>query len=175
VPTDAGARITLRDLGAGTERLAELPVGTMVSVEGPYGLFTPAARTAPKLAIAAAGIGITPARALLEQSALRPGEATVLLRASDDDDSVLWSEMETQAKKKGAALYTMTGPRSPVAPLWMPAQDAARGVTLLSIFPDLLDSDLYLCGPSAWLELVEADARELGLPPHQLHSERFDW
>jgi predicted ferric reductase len=175
VPTDDTARITVRDLGAGTQRLAALPVGTLVSVEGPYGLFTPAARTSPKLAIIAAGIGITPARALLEQSALQPGEATVLLRASDDDDAVLWNEMETLATSKGASLYTMTGPRSPSAPRWMPEQDAARGVTLRSVFPDLLQSDLYLCGPAAWLELVEADAVALGLPLHQIHSERFDW
>jgi predicted ferric reductase len=175
VPTDATARITVRDLGSGTGRLTSLPVGTAVSVEGPYGLFTPAARTSPKLAIVAAGIGITPARALLEQSSLRPGEATVLLRASDDDDAFLWSEMDALAKQKGAALYTMTGHRSPSAPRWMPAPDAARGVTLRSVFPDLLESDLYLCGPAAWLELVEADAVALGMPQHQIHSERFDW
>ncbi|MES2170089.1 MAG: ferredoxin reductase family protein [Actinomycetota bacterium] len=175
VPTDDAARITLRDLGDGTQRLTTLPVGTIVSVEGPYGLFTPAARTSPRLAIVAAGIGITPARALLEQSTLRPGEATVLLRSSDDDDSVLWNEMDALAKKKGAKLYTMTGPRSPTAPRWMPASDAARGVTLQSVFPELLASDLYLCGPAAWLELVEADAVALGLPPHQIHAERFDW
>ncbi|MCU1414737.1 MAG: oxidoreductase [Microbacteriaceae bacterium] len=175
VPTDDSARITLRDLGAGTGRLSALPTGTVVSVEGPYGLFTPAARTSAKLAIIAAGIGITPARALLEQSVLRPGEATVLLRASDADDSVLWSEVDALANAKGATLYTMTGPRSPSAPLWMPAPDAERGVTLRSVFPDLLESDLYLCGPAAWLELVEADARDLGMPQHQIHSERFDW
>jgi len=57
----------------------------------------------------------------------------------------------------------------------MPANDSTRGVTLRSIFPDLLDSDLYICGPKAWLALVEADARAAGLPAHQLHIERFDW
>jgi predicted ferric reductase len=155
VPTDTTTRITLRDLGAGTERLTSLPAGTFVSIEGPYGLFTPQARTAPKLAIIAAGIGITPARALLEQSTLRAGEATVLLRASDHDDAFLWDEMSQLAAAKGATLYTMTGPRSMNAPRWMPEHDAARGVTMRSIFPGLLDSDLYVCGPGAWLELVE--------------------
>ncbi len=175
VPTERSARITLRDLGAGSARISGIPTGTMVSIEGPYGLFTPEARTAPKLAIVAAGIGITPARALLEQSELAPGEATVLLRASDPHDAFLWSEMSELATAKGARLYTMTGPRSARVPGWMSADDAARGVSLLSVFPDLLDSDLYLCGPTAWLELVEADARAAGLPGQQLHSERFDW
>jgi predicted ferric reductase len=175
VPSHSAARITLRDLGAGTQRISSIPAGTRVSVEGPYGLFTPEARTAPKLAIIAAGIGITPARALLEQSTLRPGEATILLRASDADDAFLWNEMAELAEAKGARLYTMTGQRSVTQPQWMPTHDAIRGVSLASIFPDILQSDLYVCGPAAWLELIEADARAIGLPQHQLHSERFDW
>lgn len=175
VPTDTAARITVRDLGDGSRSISTIPVGTAVSLEGPYGLFTPTARTAPKLAIVAAGIGITPARALLEQSDLAPGEATLLLRASSTDDAFLWAEMAELAERKGARLYTMTGPRSAVAPTWMTATDARRGVSLRSVFPDLLESDLYVCGPTAWLDAVEADARAAGLPAHQLHSERFDW
>jgi predicted ferric reductase len=49
VPTTTDARITVRDLGAGTNRLSALPRGTRVSLEGPYGVFTDAARTAPRL------------------------------------------------------------------------------------------------------------------------------
>ena len=60
--------ITVRDLGAGSRRISTVPVGTRVSIEGPYGLFTDAARTAPKMAIVAAGVGVTPVRALLEHA-----------------------------------------------------------------------------------------------------------
>lgn len=175
MPTDRHARITVRELGNGSGRISAVPRGTRVSFEGPYGLFTDAARTAPKLAIVAAGIGVTPVRALLEQSSLAPGEATILLRAADTGETYLWDEIEALAAAKGARLYTMIGKRSTRAPRWMPARDAQRGVTLTSAFPDLLDSDLYICGPTAWLDLVEADARAAGIPSHQLHSERFDW
>jgi predicted ferric reductase len=174
VPTDGTARITLRDLGDGSRRILSIPSGTFVSIEGPYGLFTPRARTAPKLAIVAAGIGITPARALLEESRLSPGEATVLLRTSADD-RYLWDETAAIAKAKGAKFYTMRGPRATSGARWMPQRDASRGVSLRSVFPDLLDSDLYVCGPPAWLELIEAESIAAGLPAHQLHSERFDW
>ena len=175
VPTDTTARITVRDLGAGSRRISTVPVGTRVSIEGPYGLFTDAARTAPKMAIVAAGVGVTPVRALLEHATFAPGEATVLLRASSDDETYLWDEVRAIAAAKGARLYTMVGRRSSVGPGWMPEEDARRGVTLRSIFPELGDSDLYLCGPTTWLDLVEADARALGLPEHQIHAERFDW
>jgi predicted ferric reductase len=175
MPTDTMARITVRDLGSGSARISAVPVGTRVSIEGPYGLFSDVARSAPKLAIIAAGIGVTPVRALLEDSEFAPGEATILLRASDENDMFLWDEVRAIAQARGATIYTMVGKRASVGPRWMPEADARRGVTLASVFPDLAHSDLYVCGPSAWLDLVEADARATGIPSHQLHSERFDW
>jgi predicted ferric reductase len=175
VPTDNHARITIRTLGKGTGRLASLPVGTRVSIQGPYGLFTDAARTAPKLAIVAAGIGVTPVRALLEQSRIAPGEATILLRASTENETYLWNEMATMAQSRRAAFYTMIGKRPKGISTWMSEGDYNRGVTLRSSFPDLLQSDLYVCGPTVWTDLVVRDAKALGLPSHQIHTERFDW
>lgn len=175
VPTEKTARITVRDLGTGSSAISSVRPGTRVSFEGPYGMFTDAGRTAPKLAIVVAGIGITPVRAFLEDAKVRPGETTILLRASTKDETYLWNEISELAQKKGARLYTMVGKRAQSGPGWMPQADASRGVTLKSIFPDLKDSDLYICGPTAWLDLVESDARSAGIPEHQLHTERFDW
>jgi len=175
VPTNHHARITIRTLGRGTGRLASLPVGTRVSIQGPYGLFTDAARTAPKLAIVAAGIGVTPVRALLEQSRLAPGEATILLRASTEGETYLWDEMGTMAASRQAKFYTMLGKRPKGVSTWLSEDDYNRGVSLRSSFPDLLKSDLYVCGPTAWTDLVVRDAKALGLPSHQIHTERFDW
>ena len=174
-PTDTALRITVRDLGEGSARISTVRVGARVWFEGPYGLFTPAARTAPKLAVLAAGIGITPARALLEQSRLVPGEATVLLRGSSENETYLWDEMSAIAERTGSTLYRMVGARSSRTPTWRTEAEDRRGVTLRSAFPDLLDSDLYVCGPTAWLDSVEAEAIAAGLPRHQLHTERFDW
>ena len=175
VPTGTTARITVRELGTGSSAISAVRPGTRVSFEGPYGMFTDAGRTAPKLAIVVAGIGITPVRAFLEDSKVRPGETTILLRASTQDETYLWNEISELARKKGARLYTMVGKRAQFGPGWMPQADASRGVTLRSIFPDLENSDLYICGPTAWLDLVENDARLAGIPEHQLHTERFDW
>ncbi len=172
VPTDRRARITVRALGRGTRRLTSVKPGTRVSFAGPYGIFTDAARTSPKLAIVAAGIGITPARALLEGSQLARGEATVLVRSSTDDETFLWTEMRKLAEARGAELFAMVGPRARNS--WMSQYDAGRGVTLRSVFPDLDRSDLYVCGPQRWAEAVVADARAAGLPEHQIHLESFE-
>lgn len=175
VPTADSARITVRALGTGTQQLARLRPGTVVSIEGPYGTFTDVARTAPHLAIVAAGIGITPARALLEHSRLQPREATVLLRGSDENQKYLWDETIALAQASGSNVYSMIGGRPPGVDTWMASDDYRRGVTLDSTFPDLATSDLYVCGPRAWSELVVRDAKEAGLPDGQIHMERFDW
>lgn len=175
MPTDFTARITVRDLGAGSAALAHLRPGTRVGFEGPYGLFTDAARTTRRLALVAAGIGITPIRTLLEDARFAPGEATVLLRATTADDTALWEEVRAIADAKGAAFYTSVGRRAHGDAAWLSTDDAARGVTLQSVFPALAESDLYLCGPSAWLDAVEREARRSGVQAHRIHAERFDW
>lgn len=174
-PNSDIARITLRRVGDGTRAISEVKPGTRISIEGPYGIFTDLARTSPYLAIIAAGIGVTPVRSMLQQANLRRGETTVLLRASDTAENALWDETVALAASKGAPVYRMVGPRSALGAGWMTEEDARRGVTLRSVFPKLATSDLYICGPSEWLDLVEADARANGLASHQIHSERFEW
>ena len=148
MPTADTARITVRVLGAGTRRMLAVRPGTRVSFEGPYGLFTDLARTAPKLAILASGIGVTSVRALLEHSQPAPGEATILLRYSAGAPMYLWDEMQELATRYGARLYAMVGGRPAHGASWMSAEDLARGATMQSIFPDLRSSDLYICGPT---------------------------
>lgn len=174
-PTDTSARITVRALGEGTTRLGTIPRGTRVSIEGPYGVFTDAGRTSPKLAIIAAGIGVTPVRALLEDSRVAPGETTILLRGSHEGENFLWDEMERLAGQRGAHFYTSVGPRARRAHGWLAARDVDRNVSLRSVFPDLKNSDLYVCGPQAWTDAVVNDAKASGMPAHQIHTERFDW
>jgi predicted ferric reductase len=175
VPTESMARITIRTLGPGTRRLARLRAGTFVSVAGPYGVFTERSRSAPYLAIVAAGIGITGARSLLEDSSLRPGEASVVLRASDERQRYLWAEVIDLVRDRGGTLLTMTGHRPKGRPTWMSAEALASGVDLARLFPHLKQSDLFVCGSPAWADLVIADARRLGVPRDRIHVERFEW
>jgi len=175
VPTSTELRITVRVLGKGTSQVARLRRGTRVWLEGPYGLFTDAGRTAPKLAVVAAGIGITPIRALLEHSRLAPGEATILLRGTSEAETYLLEELTEFAAERQATLYTSLGARGRGSRSWLSERDGQRDVSLRSIFPDLLRSDLYVCGPGVWAEQVVAEARAAGVPSHQIHFERFDW
>jgi predicted ferric reductase len=173
VPTATDLRITVRALGRGTERLLRLRPGVRVVLQGPYGLFTDRARTAPFLAVVAAGIGVTPVRSLLEASPLRPGEATVLLRASDSRQAFLWQEVAQVVHDGGGTVHAMTGRRPHGRSTWMSAAAVQAGLTLQQVFPRLADSDLYVCGPQAWTDLVVRDARHAGVRPERIHVERF--
>ncbi|WP_245570882.1 ferredoxin reductase family protein [Glaciibacter superstes] len=175
VPTRSSARITVRQLGKGSAQLAMLQPGTAVSVEGPYGIFTDRARTSSRIAIIAAGIGITPVRTLLEHSQPAPGEAIVLLRGTDESQRYLWHEVQALAARSSTIVYSMVGQRPAGLDTWMSAEALARGVTLRNVFPEILNSDLYVCGPQRWADLVIRDAKAEGLRDEQIHVERFDW
>jgi predicted ferric reductase len=175
VPSETSLRITVRALGSGSAGLADLPVGTRVSIEGPYGIFTQDARTLPRAVMVAAGIGVTPIRALIEQADLTPGEAVVIVRAASDQPPYLWHELRELCASKGVAVFLVEGSRSRVVDSWQSADAVDRGFTLASYAPEVAKSDLYVCGPAHWTDLVIRDARSQGLKPGQIHVERFDW
>lgn len=170
-PTASTLRITVRDLGAGSAALQHVGVGTRVSIQGPYGRFTDAARTTARgLVLVGAGIGIAPLRALLEGTATIPGATTVILRASTIDELYLIDEIEALCRTRGATLLLAVGRRGTG---WLPA--GWEGHTVATLAPQVATSDVYVCGPEAWGEAVRADARACGVPARQLHDERFSW
>lgn len=85
-PSPDRLRVTVATTGDGGGRVPHLRVGARVIIEGPYGNVTADDRRHPRLLMIAAGIGITPFRALLEGLALQPGEATLIYRAHDTEE-----------------------------------------------------------------------------------------
>ena len=173
-PRGGDLRITVRALGDGSAELAGIRPGTRVAIEGPYGIFSEASRSRPRLTFVAAGIGVTPVRSLLESASFRPGEATVVLRTPGPAEGWLLDEVRELCRARGATLITVPGPRGGDG-AWLTDAAARQGLSLNTLVPDVADSDLYVCGPRAWADGVIAEARSAGLAPEQLHHERFDW
>ncbi len=174
-PTDTSLRITVRELGAGTSRLARLRPGTRVSFGGPYGVFTDASRTSARVAIFASGIGVTPGRALLDSLTVDPRDITMVVRASRIEQLFLWPELVQAATERGMRLFASIGPRAGGRHGWLSATDRARGATLETIDPGLADSDVYICGPGEWADLLEKDLLRTGVPAARIHREQFSW
>lgn len=175
-------QITAKDLGDGSSRLARLRPGTRVLVEGPYGRLTGEDRKWERVAFLACGIGVTPLKALLEDLDITPGRATFVYRVRTADDLVLRTELEELAWARGVDLQYLVGPRSGGAASWLPRTGATpRGavvddvLALHQLVPHLARTDVFVCGPDAWMEAVADTAARAGLPPEQLHLERFTW
>ena len=164
-PDGRTLRITVKALGDHTRGLADVPLGTRVLAEGPFGVFTEASRRRSKIALVAGGIGITPVRALLEEAS---GDVTVVYRALTDDDLVLRSEIEDLAARRGAAVHFVVGDHA-----------APGGERLLSpehlteLVPDLADRDVYVCGPPGMTNAALRNVRAAGVRRRHIHVERF--
>lgn len=168
-PNGRSLRITVKALGDGTRRLQRIPVGTRVLVEGPYGVLTGARRTRRKVALLAGGIGIAPLRALLEVLPAAPGDLALVYRARDPKHLVLREELDALAQLRGATVQYVVGRRGSAE---LPG-DPLGPYHLLRLVPDILDRDVYLCGPTAMMERLEGTLAELGIPPGRVHAERF--
>jgi predicted ferric reductase len=164
-PTDTTLRLTVKALGDGSRDLQALPVGTWVIAEGPYGAITPARRTRRDVLLVAGGVGITPMRALFESLPVAPGGDLLLVyRARSEEELVFREELDAIARGRGARIaYVLGRDRA-----------AMSREALLHNVPDLLERDVYMCGPPGLMAAVREALLDAGLPVGQLHEERFD-
>ncbi len=158
-------RITVKALGDHSARLAEIPVGTRVLAEGPFGVFTDATRRREKTLLLAGGIGITPVRALMQETR---GDVVVVYRALSEEDLVFRSELDELACARGIELHYVVGDHA-----------APGGERLLSplhlreLVPDIADREVYVCGPPAMTDVAGRHVRAAGVPRRYIHTERF--
>lgn len=175
-PRTTWLRITIRAGGDDARRIAAARRGTRVLIEGPYGRLTREVRARRGVLLMGAGIGITPLRALLEDLPFRPGEATLLYRASAVTDFAFRAELEYIADRRGALVHYFDG-RPPRHSSWLPASYSAWSDVdmLYRICPDVADRDVYLCGPPPWMAAARAAVLAAGVPATRVHQEDFGW
>lgn len=164
-PNHSWLRITVKDLGDHSARLLHLKPGTRVLAEGPYGVFTAAARHGETVVAFAAGVGITPIRAVLDDM---PHETnvTVVYRTSDATTAPLRDELEELVLDRNWTLYYLTGSRT---------DHPLTAEYLTRLMPDFGESDVYVCGPDSFTSDVCSAARDAGVPAHRIHHEAFSF
>ncbi len=163
LPRPPFLRVTVKALGDFSESLARLPVGTRVAIEGPYGVVTAHARTADKVLLVAAGVGVTPMRAILED--LPAGvDVVVMLRAPTREDVILHTEMDELVGERGGRLHLLVGSRHKVR---LDHRLFGR------LVPDIAERDLYVCGPKGFTNRILGAARRLGVGADAIHTESF--
>jgi predicted ferric reductase len=163
LPRPPYIRVTIKGLGDQSRAAASLRPGTRVAIEGPYGTFTSHARVRDGVALFAAGVGITPVRALLEDL---PDEVdvVVVVRASTPADLVHRDEVATLVRQRRGRLREIVGSRHEVR---------LNARVLRSLVPDIAHRDVYICGPDGFSAEIAAAALRLGADAEQIHTETF--
>ncbi|MEV4415213.1 ferredoxin reductase family protein [Catellatospora sp. NPDC049609] len=177
-PRDDRLRFTFRAAGDDGARLAGAGPGTAVLIEGPFGTLTEGRRRGERVLLMAAGIGITPLRALLEGMRYAEDEVTLIYRARSDEELVLRDEIDAIARERGAQVIYLPGPPPDGRSSWLTAELAERFAdheALAHLVPELAGRDVFLCGPPPWMAAARAALRTAGVPARQVHDERFGW
>lgn len=163
-PQRGSLRVTVKELGDFTSRLAQITPGTRVMAEGPFGSFTSQARRHERAVLIAAGIGITPIRALLEEMT---GDLTLIYRAASEDDLIFRPELDQLARRGITVHYLVGDHRLPENSHLLSAPH------LRQLVPDIANRDVYLCGPGPVMRSVQRTLRRLGVARASIHTDEF--
>jgi predicted ferric reductase len=169
VATDDFLRITVKALGDHSSSLADLPIGTRVIAEGPYGAMTPSHHSAPGVLLVAGGVGITPLRPLFEVfSAAQPEAVVLVYRARSINDILFKEELDAIAAHYGSKIIYAVGPRSSGANIVRPG-------ILEQHVSHLHHRDVYVCGPKGLMDETVKALTSAGVKRQRIHFEDFSF
>jgi predicted ferric reductase len=173
-PDGQSLRITVQAVGDGSAAAFDLRPGTRALVEGPYGRLSARTRTRPKVALIGSGVGITPLRALAEGLSYAPGDAVLIQRYTAE--RLFGPELDALSRSRGLSVLSLPGHRRWPNSWLGSGVGSSDDLSLLRWWiPDLVERDVYVCGPDQWTALVQRDLAAAGLPSEQLHLETFTW
>ena len=163
-PTADQMRITVKHLGDQSSSLEDaLKPGTRIIAEGPYGVFTAKQRYTDAVTAFAAGIGVTPIRAMLDDLP-KSVNTTFIYRVSDGEHAALRNELDEFATRNGWNVVYLEGSRD----------QHPMTVNYMSQYaPALLHSDIYVCGPNGFMDSVIKMVTTAGVPEKRIHHESF--
>ncbi len=165
---DTGLKVTVKRVasGYGSNWMCDnVTPGSTVDVLPPAGVFTPASLD-ENLLLLAGGSGITPVMSIL-RSALSEGSGQIaLVYANRDEDSVIFAaELRSLAERYPDRLTVLHWLESVQG---LPSTSSLRRLT-----GPFTRSDVFVCGPAAFMDAATQAMRDLGVPRRRVHVERF--
>jgi predicted ferric reductase len=172
--TDGSVAMSIRKLGDFTNKIAEVPVGRRVYIDGPYGAFT-IGHPADMHVLVAGGVGITPMMSMIRTLADRGDKRpVVLLYGSKNWDEITFrEELEAlKARLNLTVVYVLENPPDD----WT----GERNFIDADVFKRHLQApydehEYFICGPGAMMDAIEKALGELRVPISKYHSERYSF
>ncbi len=170
MPDGKHLRVTVKELGDFTNDLKNIPIGTKVMIDGPYGVFTSASTTRAKILLIAGGIGITPIRSLAEDL-VRQGKDVLLLygNRAEKDIALAGELMGLAADHNNFKVINILSDQ----PDFSGEQGIIDAEKIERLVPDLLEHEVYLCGPVPMMNGVVATLQKLSVQDEFVHYEKF--
>lgn len=172
-PDDAELVIATRLTDSAMKRgLANLPVGSPVEIEGPYGDLTLDGDATRPAAFLAGGIGVTPFRSLIRDASRHaPTRGLVLFYSNrSPEDAAFLPELEQAARDnpRFKLVATMTD-----APDWQGEHGFITREMIERHVGEIAAPVFYLAGPPAMVAAMQAMLKEAGVGTQNIRAEEF--
>uniref|UniRef100_A0A1V2I9D7 Oxidoreductase n=1 Tax=Pseudofrankia asymbiotica TaxID=1834516 RepID=A0A1V2I9D7_9ACTN len=168
-PRPGQLRITVKAAGDHSGAIARLRPGTFVVAEGPFGRFTAERATRGKALLIAGGSGIGPVRALADDLVARGDDVIVVHRVRTSRDLALRQELERMGQEQRLLMHGVVGSRKELG------YDPLAADLIEASVPDVIERDVFICGPTGLTHGLVRSLRTLGLPDEQIHTEDFSF
>jgi glycine betaine catabolism B len=147
--------------------------GLKVKARGPYGKFCFDESKHRRIALIAAGSGITPIIAMLRyiDDLCIPVEATLIYCIRTEHDVFFKSELAALQDRRNGFRCVLTLSQPSAA--WAGWKGRLRREILEREIPKPLESTFFLCGPPAFMDLGCALLKNMGVEPSQILEESF--
>ena len=164
-PSEPALKVGAKMLGDFTRKFKDLPIGTSVSVEGPYGTFG-LPRGTPVLQIwIAGGIGITPFISLARALPLHSPIPTYLFYSVKEQTEACYVtdlvSLHHQVPPFHPILYTTK------------TQGRLTAAIIQKLVPQAASAEIYICGPAPMMQSLRAQFVKIGVPNDLIHTEEF--
>jgi ferredoxin-NADP reductase len=150
--------------------------GMAVRMNGPYGQFSCLEHPSRKLLLVSGGSGVTPMMSMLRWLGDTATRADIVFinNVRTPADVIFEQELACLSVQLGNALKVAVVPsaHAPFRPWNGPMGRLERGL-LLTLAPDFMERETFVCGPAPYMDAVRSTLLELGYPMPRFHQESF--
>jgi predicted ferric reductase len=162
-------RLSAKGVGDFTKTLGQMPVGTKVLLDGPYGVFTPALSPNKKVLMIAGGSGITPLRAMVPVMLAEDRNVAMVYGNQTVAETMLANELTVLAQDPQFVWHNVLS-ADPTAP---GEHGYITAELIIKLVPDARKRAVFLCGPPIMVQKLLPGLVALGISEDYIHYERF--